>query len=176
MTFLWEKMEMYIESERLIITDLTMSMSGDFQKNSLDEDNRRFVPDEVFDTIEKAEETVGWLINSYQSPNGPFVYPVIKKDNVNIGYVQACCIEEGYEIGYHIAKNYTRKGFATEAVEAFLPVIMAELKIDRIYGIVLEENYASHKVLEKCGFELVYRGLGMYQRNNRELRKYIFQI
>ena len=47
---------MYIESERLIITDLTMSMSGDFQKNSLDEDNRCFGPDEVFDTIEKAED------------------------------------------------------------------------------------------------------------------------
>lgn len=33
---------MFIESERLIIADLSMNMTGDFQKNSLDEDNKRF--------------------------------------------------------------------------------------------------------------------------------------
>jgi hypothetical protein len=38
---------MYIKSERLLITELTMEMVRDIQKNSLDEDNRRFVPDEV---------------------------------------------------------------------------------------------------------------------------------
>lgn len=42
------------------------------------------------------------------------------------------------------------------------------------YRIVLEENYASYKVLEKCGFKLVYKGFGLYQGKNRELRKYIF--
>lgn len=87
------------------------------------------------------------MIKSYQSPNGSFVYPIIKKDNVNIGYVQVCSIEDGYEIGYHIAKDYTRKGFATEGVNAFIPVIMINLEVDRIYGIVLEENYPSYKGL-----------------------------
>ncbi len=163
---------MHIKSERLLITDLTPEMSGDIQRNSLDEDNRRFVPDEVFETLEEAEKTVNWLINSYQSPEGPFVYPIIFKDNINIGYVQACSIEEGWEIGYHIAGEYTGNGYATEAVKAFLPVIMSALEIDIIYGIALEENEASHKVLEKCGFELTYKGIGKYQERERELRKY----
>lgn len=34
---------MYIKSERFIITELTMDMCYDYQKNSVDDDNRRFV-------------------------------------------------------------------------------------------------------------------------------------
>lgn len=34
---------MYIKSERFIITELTLDMCNDYQKNSVDDDNRRFV-------------------------------------------------------------------------------------------------------------------------------------
>ena len=95
--------------------------------------------------------------------------------NINIGYVQACPLGGEFEIGYHIAKIYTGNGFATEAVKVFLPVIMDMLQIDKIYGIVLEENIASHKVLEKNGFKLVFKGIDKYQDKDRELRKYIFE-
>ena len=36
---------MKIETERLLITELNMDMVEAVHKNSLDEDNRRFVPD-----------------------------------------------------------------------------------------------------------------------------------
>lgn len=167
---------MHIESKRLIITDLSMDMCEDYQKNSIDEDNRKFVPDEVCETLEDAERTLRWLIQAGQTKEGPFVHPVITKENENIGYVQACPIKEGFEIGYHIGKRYTGNGYATEAVQAFLPEIMKKLQIDYIYGIVLEENKASHRVLEKCGFELIYIGNGIYQGVDRALRKYIYRI
>lgn len=167
---------MYIKTERLTISELTMDMCADIQKNSLDEDNRRFVPDEVFETLEEAEETVEWLIGAYESLEGPFIYPIITNENENIGYVQACRVEEGFEIGYHIAKPFTGKGFATEAVMAFLPVIMKQLGITEMNGIVVEENVASHKVLEKSGFVLTYKGIGIYQDAEREIRKYIYKV
>ena len=47
---------MLIETNRLIITEFTVDMAQDVQKNSLDEDNRRFVPDEVWETVEEAEQ------------------------------------------------------------------------------------------------------------------------
>ncbi len=166
---------MYIKSERFIITELTMDMCNEYQKNSVDADNRRFVPDEVCETVEDAERTLKWLIESYSTSNGPFVYPIITNENINIGYVQACPLGEKFEIGYHIAENYTGNGFATEAVKIFLPVIMDMLQIYKIYGIVLEENIASHKVLEKNGFKLVFKGIDKYQGEDRELRKYIFE-
>ena len=37
---------MLLETQRLIITEFTMDMARVVQENSLDEDNRRFVPDE----------------------------------------------------------------------------------------------------------------------------------
>ena len=49
---------MYLKTKRLTITDFTPDMAYDVHINSLDEDNRRFVPDEVFETVDDARETV----------------------------------------------------------------------------------------------------------------------
>ena len=68
---------MIIETERLVLTDLTADMAGDILRNSQDEDNRRFVPDEVFETPEEAADTVSFLMGCYSSGEGPLVYPVL---------------------------------------------------------------------------------------------------
>ena len=71
---------MRIETERLIITEFTPDMAQVVRDNSTDEDYRRFVPDEVWDTVEEAEETLRFLIAQYGSFDGPLVYPIIVKD------------------------------------------------------------------------------------------------
>lgn len=168
---------MYIETERLIITKFTMDMTQAVHLNSLDDDNRRFVPDEVFETVEEAEDTVGFLMSVYENGDGPLVYPVLMKDNTYIGYVQAVPFDDGtWEVGYHIGAAYTRKGYATEAVKAFLPVILPKLGLDRIKGICLAENKASQKVMERCGFVKEYEGPGGYQGAERSICKYYFAI
>lgn len=166
-----------IETERLIITEFTPEMAGDVHVNSLDEDNRRFMPDEVFETVAEAKETVAFLITCYDVKGGPFVYPVLLKETGdNLGYVQFVPYEAGWEIGYHIAKRYTGNGYATEAVRAFLPVMMDKLRIDKVYGVCVTENVASRRVMENNGFELFYEGIGMYQGDEREISKYIFSV
>ena len=60
-----------IETDRLTITEFTQDMAEDVHKNSLDEDNRRFVPDEVFETADEAEETVAFLMSRYGGSEGP---------------------------------------------------------------------------------------------------------
>ena len=167
---------MNIKTERLVIAEFRRDMAMAVHKNSLDEDTRRFLPDEVFETVEDAEETIDFLMSQYGGTDGPLVYPVLLKDGTNIGYVQAVPIEDGdWEIGYHIGKAYTCKGYATEAVRAFLPVIMSDLGIKKISGICVKENIASCKVLEKIGFTLVYEGIGCYQGEEREIHKYILE-
>ncbi|MBQ8634509.1 MAG: GNAT family N-acetyltransferase [Lachnospiraceae bacterium] len=166
---------MRIETERLIVTKFDLSMAESVHKNSLDEDNRRFVPDEVFETIEDARETIEFLMSVYESGDGPLVYPVLLKDGTNIGYVQLVPIEEGYEVGYHIGKEYTGKGYATEALKAFLQDIMPTKNLNKVYGICVSENMASVKVLEKCGFQKEYEGMGQYQGENRQIVKYVLK-
>ena len=92
---------MLVETKRLLITELTMDMAEAIQKNSLDEDNRKFVPDEVFETLDDAKEVVEYLISQYENKNGPLVYALItKENNKNIGYVQIVPIDgDAWEVG-----------------------------------------------------------------------------
>ncbi len=167
-----------LETERLIITELTPDMAEDVHKNSLDEDTRRFVPDEVFETLEDAEEVIDFLITHYWHADGPLVYALItKEDNKNIGYVQLVPIDNGdWEIGYHVAKPYTCKGYATEAVSAFLPFMAGRLGITKVFGIRLLENTASGRVLEKCGFKSFFTGEGSYHDGVYEIDKSVWRM
>ena len=170
-------MNILIETERLIITEFTMDMAQVVQKNSVDEDNKRFVPDEVWETVEEAEETLEYLISQYGSFDGPLVYPVIVKEtDDNIGYVQLCPIDDDkWEVGYHIAKKHTGNGYATEAVKAFLPVIAKQAGISEVYGICLAENKASLAVMNKCGFQNIFAGIGPYQGAECEIVKNVWR-
>jgi RimJ/RimL family protein N-acetyltransferase len=168
---------MYIETKRLIITHFTMDMAEAVHLNSLDADNRRFMPDEVFETVEDAADTLGFLMSVYESGDGPLVYPVLLKDGTYVGYVQAVPFDDGtWEIGYHIGGNYTKQGYATEAVKAFLPVILPQLGIERIAGICRAENKASVKVLERSGFAKEYEGPGQYQGQEQIICKYSYNL
>ena len=158
----------------MTITEFTPDMAQAVHMNSLDEDTRRFVPDEVFETVEDAADTIDFLTSQYGGTEGPLVYPVLTKDGANVGYVQAVPLDEGqWEVGYHIGGAYTKRGYATEAVSAFLPVIMQKLGIDKISGICVSENLASRRVMEKCGFRLEYEGEGEYQGEKRNIARYV---
>ena len=168
---------MFIETERLKITEFTMDMAEQVHLNSLDDDNRRFVPDEVFETVEDAAETIEFLKGCYTTGEGPLVYPVLLKDDTCIGYVQAVPFENGgWEVGYHIGAAYTKRGYATEAVRAFLPVVMKQIGITEIEGVCLAENLGSIKVMERVGFEKRFEGVGEYQGEKREICKYLYSL
>ena len=167
---------MNIKTSRLTITRFNLDMAQTVYENSQDTDTRRFVPDEVYNSVEEALEAIEFLMSRYDSADGPFVYPIITNDGgKNIGYVQLCKLDEGtWEIGYHIAKSFTGKGYATEAVKAFLPAMAQKLNIKEVYGICLAENTASVRVLEKCGFVQVFQGMGNYQGKEAEIVKFVF--
>ena len=166
-----------MKTERLNITEFTLDMVESVHLNSLDEDNRKFNPNEVFETIEEAQDTVAFLMSVYENGDGPLVYPILLADGANIGYVQAVPMADGkWEIGYHIAKAYTGNGYATEAVKAFLPEIMKKLNLKEILGICIAENIASRKVLEKTGFIKAFEGMGTYQNEERKICRYLYQL
>ena len=88
---------------------------------------------------------------------------------------QAVHLDDGtWEVGCHIGGSYTKKGYATEAVKAFLPVIMPKLGIRRIAGIFVSENKASIKLMERCGFVKEFEGIGPYQGEDRPICKFYF--
>jgi RimJ/RimL family protein N-acetyltransferase len=66
----------------------------------------------------------------------------------NIGSWQQSCKQE---IGYWIGKEFWGKGIATEALSKFL----LQIKARPLYAYVAKHNYASIRVLEKCGFIII---------------------
>ena len=166
-------MQLPIKACRLYIDVFNERMAESMYINSLDGDNRRFVPDEVFETIGAARETLAWLISLYENSKAPQVYPIFLNDGRHIGHVQAVPIDDRWEIGYHVAEPFTGNGYATEAVGAFLPPIMRRLGISRIYGICHIENAASRRVLEKCGFTIEYEGIAHNMGANYHICRYI---
>ena len=168
---------MNIKTLRLTITTFSQAMAQSVYENSQDDDTRRFVPDEVYDSAEEARAAIEFLMSRYDSDDGPFVYPIITNDGgKNIGYIQLCQIDDGsWEIGYHIAKQFTGKGYATEAVKAFLTAMAQKLNLKEVYGICLAENTASVRVLEKCGFTQIYQGPGNYQGREVQIIKAIWK-
>ena len=170
---------MKIKTPRLTITTFSQDMAQIVYENSQDNDTRHFVPDEVYDSAEEARAAIEFLMSRYDSADGPFVYPVLTNGGKNIGYVQLCKLEleeeVNWEIGYHIAKDFTGKGYASEAVKAFLSAISKKLNIKEVYGICLAENTASVRVLEKCGFSQIYKGLGNYQGKEVQIIKALWK-
>ena len=167
---------MYLESPRLIIRDLDESMAESIHLNSLDADNRRFLPDEVFESPAQALSGLQDLIARYGSQEGPFVYAILLKDNRQIGYIQLVKIRQGWELGFQIGQAYRHQGYAREAVKAFLPPMMEKLGIQKVYGICHQANLASRKVMGTSGFRLIYEGLGLYQGRMVPICKYLYAI
>ena len=66
----------------------------------------------------------------------------------NIGSWQQSCKQE---IGYWIGKEFWGKGIATMALSKFL----LQIKVRPLYAYVAKHNYASIRVLEKCGFIII---------------------
>ena len=57
------------------------------------------------------------------------------------------------EIGYFIGENYWNRGIMTEAVKQMVAYAFANFPLRKIYATPFDFNIASHKVLQKSGFE-----------------------
>lgn len=62
------------------------------------------------------------------------------------------------EIGYGVLPDFQRRGFATEAVRAWVSLAFADPRVERVVGQTLDSLTPSIGVLEKAGF--VYAGSG----------------
>ncbi len=59
------------------------------------------------------------------------------------------------ELGYIIAPEYQRQGYATEVCQAILEYAWENLCPERINCLIDEENYPSRRLVEKLGFHLI---------------------
>lgn len=81
------------------------------------------------------------------------VHPNIYRENILIGGVGLTHHSDGsHELGYWISDAEQGKGYAFEAVSAFLQAAMLHMPIVSLHAKCLIENHASSKLLKKLGF------------------------
>ncbi len=83
----------------------------------------------------------------------------IEKDGQPIGYV-ATGNSHGVELYYALHPDHWRQGIMGEAVQAFLADLFARFPINRVIADRFEDNPASGRLLETCGFVETGRGIG----------------
>ena len=169
---------MLLTTQRLALREWEPDMAADLCALSQDPENRRFLPDEVFETSAEAEETIASLLQNRKTGEGPQVLAVLQQDGPLVGHVELCPLEgtADWEIGYHIGAPWRGRGYAAEGLRAFLPAILPGMGLAMVYGICAEENEASRRVLERCGFSLWERRTAVLYGRPAVLWKYRYLL
>lgn len=142
-----------IETEQLILRKFSFSDIDDMLKNWIsdtDVQSRYGEPiytnkQDVIELLKKWESQYRWAI-------------ILKETDENIGHISFCRLYEETrtaEIEYCIGKAFWNRGFATEAIQAFIKYTFANTNITKLEAFHEINNPASGRVLQKAGMHAV---------------------
>lgn len=151
-------MNIYIETERLILREFTLNDVEELNSICSQSYILKWMPDWKR-TVEEREEWISWVQNNYLKATKNVVRIMLavtlKSNKQLIGMVGIGNKEEvnnEIEIAYFISENYSNKGYISEASKAMTEWAFTNLKLDYLIAIVETDNIPSQRVVEKCGF------------------------
>lgn len=93
-------------------------------------------------------------------------------DGIIAGSIAKFIMQGEAEITYWIDKKFWNRGIATEALKDFLVIET----IRPIFGRVAFDNFASQRVLEKCGFVKIGKDKGFANARQQEIEEFIYKL
>ena len=158
---------MYLETERLIINNLSLDDLEFLTDLDADPLVRKFIDGKV-KTIDETRQYLSENIDGYLR-HGFGRYAVRVKEGLKpIGICGFLMENYGVDFGYRFSQSAWGQGIAKEAGNSVIRYGVNRLKLKRIVGIVLPDNIASEKVLISCGFTFV----GMDEVWSKEIKRY----
>ena len=145
-----------IETERLILRNLTEGDINDVFEYTSDPEVAKYVPWEYHKSIDTSKSFVEYTINNYNSGNLANWGIVHKEDNKLIGGCGFVHWEPEHfkaEVGYTLARKYWGKGLVSEAVRTLLKFGFERMYLNRIQAKCVTENIGSARVMEKNGLK-----------------------
>jgi RimJ/RimL family protein N-acetyltransferase len=88
------------------------------------------------------------------------------------GHIASFARSGKLEVTYWIGREYWGQGIATRALRAFL----VDVDTRPIYARVAQDNIASIRVLEKCGFQVAGEDRGFSSARGEEVEEFILQL
>lgn len=148
---------MKFETDRLYMRELTADDFNNWYEILSDAQTMKHYP-KPFDS-DKVNQWITWNLNNY-AEYGFGLWAVILKETGK--FIGDCGITMQNihgkmlpEIGYHIHKDYQRKGYASEAALRCMEYAFEELNLPAVYSYMKYTNVGSYSTAMKNGMQLV---------------------
>jgi ribosomal-protein-alanine N-acetyltransferase len=102
----------------------------------------------VIENIEFYNEHFNHLNLVIRASNGDLIGGIGKKPMPGSNFAHSC------EIGYWLAEPLWGKGIITAAVKAYTSHLIEKEHFVRVTALPFSSNYASARILDKCGYKL----------------------
>jgi ribosomal-protein-alanine N-acetyltransferase len=141
-----------IETDRLLLRMFSHADLDDLARIYADPDVMRYLSGHPL----TRDESAGWLeyfISGWEQYGFGWWALVLKENKKLIGHcgLQFIHVTPEVEVTYGLAKEYWRKGLASESARACLRYGFEGLRLDRIYALADPGNTGSHRVMERVG-------------------------
>ena len=147
-------MKVMFETNRLLVRQYVEEDAEAFFKLNTDPEVLRFVPDQALRSVDQARQLlIDHPIADYGKHGFGRGACILKSTGEQIGFAGLKHLDElgEVDVAYRLLPAYWDRGLATEAARASVRYGFAELRLRRIIGLVMPENIASARVLEKAG-------------------------
>ncbi|PLR79736.1 N-acetyltransferase [Bacillus canaveralius] len=144
-----------IETERLILKEVTTEDANDMFKYLSDKDVVKHMGLAPFQTVKDVWDEINWY-NSIIKEGTGIRWGVTLKDFGKIigscGFLNMVTKHHRAEVGFELSKDYWGKGIASEALEAVVKFGYHHYQLERIEALIEPANLPSQKLVEKQGF------------------------
>jgi RimJ/RimL family protein N-acetyltransferase len=154
-------MQVFLETQRLMLRRFTMADAGDLVSLDADPDVMRFVTGGVPTSRDEIEnEVLPAFLGYYQRYEGFGFWAAVEKTTGEfLGWFhfrpRGDAAPGEVELGYRLRKSAWGKGYATEGSCALICKGFTEFGVRRVVAEAMAVNTASRRVMEKAGLKLV---------------------
>jgi ribosomal-protein-alanine N-acetyltransferase len=175
MTFLFDMPD--ITTDRLVLRKLTYNDVDDVYAYGIMPEVSRYC---IWETHRSKENAITFIrsVQEKYAKNEPADWAIYHKEDKKvigaIGYVWSAPEHMKCEVGYALSCRYWNKGYATEALKAFIRYNFEQACIHRIEARCNQENVGSYRVMEKAGmqFEGLHKDQLFVKGNFWTMRQY----
>lgn len=150
------------ETTRLTLRELTTADIDSLHDILSDPPSMRYYPAPF--TRERTERWIAWNLDNYRIYGFGLWAVILKENGLFLGdcgiTMQRIQGEDVPEIGYHIHRSHTCRGYATEAARACRDHAFTALGLDAVYSYMKRDNIPSRRVAEKNGMLLLTESAG----------------
>jgi RimJ/RimL family protein N-acetyltransferase len=154
-------MQVFLETERLVLRRFTMADADDLVSLDADPDVMRFVTGGVPTSLEEIENDVlPAFLGYYQRYEGFGFWAAVEKVTGEfLGWFhfrpRPGAVPGEVELGYRLRRPTWGRGCATEGSRALIGKGFSEFGVQRVVAEAMAVNVASRRVMEKAGLRLV---------------------